>query len=140
MSWARPIPISSHGKHFHCCELNWLRRDGSGKELICVFHRYKLKQFLLARWLMHETEALVIGRATVLRLKFEARTWQRTYAQINNQVDKCLADVGEFGSAIDGWLADSTAGRLTVDAQETIKTACKDEFPNTLKSHACLIP
>lgn len=99
-----------------------------------------MKQYLLAEWLMHETEALVIRRATRQRLKFEARTWQRTYAKINSQIDKCLADVGELGTAIDGWIADSTAGRLTDNAQTTIKTTCKDEFPNTLKSHNCLIP
>lgn len=85
----------------------------------------------MAQWLWQETEELVIGRLLEHRLGFEARTWGRTYARINTSLDKSLADIGELGSAIDGWLADSTAGRLTADAQATATAACKDEFPET---------
>lgn len=75
-----------------------------------------------------QTEALVIGKLTVIRLKYEVRTWERTYAKIHTQVDKSLADLSELGPAIDGWLADGMAGRLAVDAQAAIMASCKDGF------------
>ncbi|KAL2279326.1 hypothetical protein FJTKL_13530 [Diaporthe vaccinii] len=84
---------------------------------------YHMKQNLVAQWLWQETEELVIGRLLEHRLGFEARTWGRTYARINTSLDKSLADIGELGSAIDGWLADSIAGRLTADAQATATAA-----------------
>lgn len=30
-----------------------------------------------------QTEALVIGKLTVIRLKYEVRMWERTYAKIH---------------------------------------------------------
>lgn len=62
----------------------------------------------------------MIERVTTIRIKFEMRTWHVTYARLNNQFDKSVNDIGEIGNAIGGWLADSTAGRLTDDAQRTI--------------------
>ncbi|KAG6353596.1 hypothetical protein INS49_005558 [Diaporthe citri] len=99
---------------------------------------YELRQFPLAQWLWHGTEGLVIGNLTAARLKFEARTWGRTYAKIDTQVDKCLADIGDLGNALEGWLGDSMAGRLTADAQATI-TAAFDRAATTIVSDDLMV-
>lgn len=75
-----------------------------------------------------QTEALVIGQLTVIRLKYEVRTWERTYAMIHTQLDKSMADLSEFGTTIEGWLADDMAGRVAADGQAAIMASCKDGF------------
>ncbi|KAK7709298.1 hypothetical protein SLS64_006210 [Diaporthe eres] len=99
---------------------------------------HELRQFPLVQWLWHGTEGLVIGGLTADRLKFEAGTWGRTYAQIDTQVDKCLADIRDLGNALEGWLADSMAGRLTADAQATI-TAAFDRAATTIVSDDLMV-
>lgn len=89
-----------------------------------------MRQPLLAEWLWRETEQIVLAQATAIRLKFEAGTWGRTYRRITDQVDKASGDIRQLAVAVDGWLADSAAGRLnTADAQQATTAACKHEPP-----------
>lgn len=97
--------------------------------LTYVFRRNDLGQYLLVDWLWMETEDLVLYQATYHRLYYEARTWKRTYGRIISLIDKSLADIDQLGTAISGWLQDSTAGRLTAGSQQTIRSACKTEVP-----------
>lgn len=96
-----------------------------------------MRQPLLAEWLWRETGQVVLAQATAIRLKFEARTWSRTYPRINDLVDKASGDIRQLAVAVDGWLADSAAGRLnTADAQRATTAACKHEPPNGASRNA----
>lgn len=80
---------------------------------------------MLAMWLMEMTRDLVLARVTAHRLRFEAKTWQKMYGMINNQIEKCLTDVGNLKSKLDSWLADSMVGLLTVEMEPETLAECE---------------
>lgn len=97
--------------------------------LTYAFSRQDSRQPILLSWLQMELEDLVLFKATWFRLNYEARTWERTFRNINSRVNKSLADIDELSGAIGGWLADIAAGRVTADSQRTITASCKNECP-----------